>query len=80
MSLTRESIIQFLDTELGIDVTKISDETELLSSGIVDSLAVMDLVTFVSDEAGIRVRTSDITLENFNTLPAILEFSAAKRR
>jgi acyl carrier protein len=78
MSLTRETIIQFLDAELGVDVESVSDETELLSSGLVDSLAVMDLVTFVSREAGVKVNTSDITLNNFNTIPGILQFTAEK--
>ena len=78
MSLTRESIIEFLDAEFGVDGKDVSDDTELLSSGLVDSLAVMDLVTFVSEEAGVRVRSADITLDNFNTIPGILQFTAAK--
>ena len=78
MSLTKESIIEFLDAEFGVDSKDVSDDTELLSSGLVDSLAVMDLVTFVSEEAGVRVRSADITLDNFNTIPGILQFTAAK--
>ena len=78
MSLTKESIIEFLDAEFGVDSKDVSDDTELLSSGLVDSLAVMDLVTFVSEEAGVKVRTADITLDNFNTIPGILQFTAAK--
>jgi acyl carrier protein len=78
MSLTRESIIEFLDTELGVESEEVSDDTELLSSGLVDSLAVMDLVTFVSQEAGVKVRSSDITLDNFNTIPGILHFTLDK--
>ena len=78
MSLTKESIIEFLDAEFGVDSKDVSDDTELLSSGLVDSLAVMDLITFVSEEAGVRVRSADITLDNFNTIPGILQFTAAK--
>lgn len=78
MSLTRESIIEFLDAEFGVDSKDVSDDTELLSSGLVDSLAIMDLVTFVSHEAGVKVRSADITLDNFNTIPGILHFTAAK--
>ena len=78
MSLTRDSILKFLDAELGVDVDNVSDETELLSSGLVDSLAVMDLVTFVSEEADIKVRTTEITLANFNTIPGILDFTSGK--
>jgi acyl carrier protein len=79
MALTRESILGFLDDELGVDVSEISDHTELVSTGIVDSLAVMDLVTFVERSGGFKVRTTDITLGNFNTIPAILQFAATKR-
>ena len=80
MSLTRQSIIQFLDDELGIAAADISDQTELLSSGLVDSLAVMDLVAFVSTTGRITVKRSEITLENFNTIPAILRFADAKHK
>ena len=70
--------VTFIDTGVSAGFEPVLPGTDLMMTGLVDSLAVMDLVTFVSEEAGVKVRSSDITLDNFNTIPGILQFTAAK--
>lgn len=50
---------------------KISDEEELLLSGLLDSLAVMSLVAFVEKTFALQVPFEDVLIEHFENLDAI---------
>jgi acyl carrier protein len=49
-----------------------------LDSGIVDSLGVLDIVTFLEREFAIAVTDDDLTPENFGTVMKLAEFVADK--
>ncbi len=52
----------------------LTDETPLLSSGVLDSLAILQLMSFLADELGIEIADDDFTLDNFETVGALLAF------
>jgi acyl carrier protein len=52
----------------------LSDEDPLLASGVVDSLGVLDLVSFIESEFGISVTDDDLLPENFNSIGRIVTF------
>lgn len=56
-----------------------SDTDSLLGHGIIDSMGVIELITFVQDEFGISVEENEIIEENFGTLAAITRFIESKR-
>lgn len=56
-----------------------SDGDSLLGHGIIDSMGVIELITYVQDEFGVEVGEEEITEENFGTLSAIARFVEAKR-
>jgi acyl carrier protein len=56
-----------------------NDGDSLLGHGIVDSMGVIELITFVQDEFGIQVGEDEITEENFGTLAAIGSYVEGKR-
>ncbi len=49
----------------------LADDTPLLSSGLLDSLAVEQLLLFLEDEHGVKFEESDYSVENFETIAAI---------
>lgn len=53
---------------------EIDANTALLSSGILDSLGILQMMSFLSDELGIEIDDADFTLENFETLGSLLAF------
>ena len=65
---------EFLQNELGKDVTGVGPDDSLLESGMIDSVAVMQLVAFLETTYGIRVAEDDLMPENFDTLGAIAIF------
>ncbi len=50
---------------------EISDDLELIKSGILDSLSVLKLVAFIEDSYDIALDPSEIDPENLNSIRAI---------
>jgi len=64
-----------LVAQFGADPASLDDDTKLFSGGLIDSLSVMDLVTFVERELGKRVPPADIILDNFDSIAQIVAFA-----
>jgi acyl carrier protein len=41
---------------------------------VLDSLAILQLMSFLADELGIEIADDDFTLDNFETVGALLAF------
>lgn len=72
MALTTEQLIDFLKNTLNLD-DSIDADTELFSSGMLDSVAMMNVIGFVEETARIEVHPADVTLENFDTPSRIVQ-------
>jgi acyl carrier protein len=70
----QESIKTFLTTELLRDNQNLSVDDNLLDSGLVDSLGVMLLVSYVEQQFSICVPLEDVTIEHFCSIRAIAEY------
>ena len=57
----------------------IAAETSLLDSGLIDSTGIIEVVSFLESEFGIRVSDEDIVPEHFETVRRIAAFVASKR-
>ncbi|SEN81161.1 Acyl carrier protein [Gemmobacter aquatilis] len=77
MTLTADTLIAYLRNDLNLE-DDIAPETELFSSGLLDSVAMMTIIAFVEEQAGIEVRPADVTLENFDTVQAIVAYAHAE--
>ena len=67
---TTELIIKFIDEEIlyGQSDEPVEADTNLLLTGLVDSLGIMRLVLHIEEELGISVPPEDIVIENFLTV------------
>jgi len=65
-----------LATRFGVRVG-LDDDTGLFSGGLIDSLSVIELVSFVEGEIGCAIPPADITLENFDSINRIVRFAEA---
>lgn len=57
----------------------VAPDDNLLLSGLIDSLGVMQLVAFIQSENGIKVEPREITLKNFKTINSIVGFIEKKK-
>lgn len=55
----------------------VRDDTPLLDWGVLDSLALADLIAFVEERFGLRVPLDAITPDNFRSLRTIATLLAA---
>jgi len=62
----------------GEDPDELTPETQLVSSGILDSVATLRLVTFLEERFGIQVEAHEADEEHLNTLASIAELVASK--
>ena len=56
-------------------ITKnVGNDEPLLGNGLIDSLGILEVVTFVEKEFGIVVSDEDLTPENFGSIHNLAEF------
>jgi len=58
---------------------RMTDDDSLLDSGVIDSLGVLDLATFIERELGVQLADDELTAENFESIAALSRFLATKR-
>lgn len=74
MAITEELLVRNIRDFANLD-DEPTLETALFSSGALDSVAMLNLITFVEDRTGIEIRADEVTLENFDTIERILRFA-----
>ena len=75
------SIKTFIRTELIYDDEKDFDEnTNLIERGIIDSMSLVRLISFIEENYEIRVQDEDIVPENFSSLNKISSFIAERHK
>jgi acyl carrier protein len=53
---------------------KVTNHDNLLESGVIDSLGVLDLVNFLEQEFSVAVADEDLTPENFQSIERMAQF------
>jgi acyl carrier protein len=82
MDNVKEEIRQYLLEEFlpGEKPSNLKDNTPLRTSGILDSVATLKVVTFVEERYGIEVEAHEAGVENFDTIDSIASFVQSKRQ
>ena len=76
IQVTKEFILkEFLEGE---DPDELTEEVELISSGILDSLATLKLVTFLEKEYNVKIEAHEADEDNLNTLADIANLIESK--
>jgi acyl carrier protein len=76
----QERLRAFVVSEFLRDDTRqtIDPNDDLLSSGILDSMGVMETVAFAEGDLGVTIDDEDIVPENFRTLRALTQLVLSK--
>ena len=75
-----QTIIKYIETELASDDIEdgLEASDDLLGSGILDSLGMVKLISFVEEAFEIIVPPEDMVIENFMTVENICEYISSK--
>ena len=74
-------LINYIKEELhggGADV-EIHPEDDLLGSGLVESMGMMKIIGFIESEFDVVVPPQDMTIENFITVEAMVNYISQKK-
>lgn len=71
--ITAPMLQSFLSEEL-LNGASVSADEDLLLSGLLDSLGVMALVSFIEKTQAAPVPAGDITIENFSSVDTIVTY------
>ena len=63
----------------GEDPAALTDTTPVVTTGILDSIAVLKVVTFLENQFGIVIQPHEAVVENLNTLSDIERFVVSKK-
>lgn len=68
-----------LTTPAASGVLKLADHDSLLAAGVIDSVAMIDLIAHLETTYKIHVTEDDMTPENFDSVAAIARYVQGKR-
>ena len=71
-----EELEKFVVNELAVEHDKksIAPDEDLLMQGIIDSMGVLKLSSFIEEKFGVKVTDIDMVPENFQNLESLSEF------
>lgn len=73
--MMRDDLLAFVNTHVNLDPSvEIAGDTDLMLTGLVDSVGVIEIVGWLQDEAGIEIDPMDVVLDNFQTVDAMTAF------
>jgi acyl carrier protein len=58
----------------------LGDDDKLMEKGVVDSMGVLEMMTFIEDTHGVKVEDDEVSEANLGSLSAIARFVASKQR
>lgn len=60
------------------DQVSFQSNTSLFSSGLLDSFHLVELVSYIESEAGIKIKPMEVNLHNLDSIDQILDFVKRK--
>lgn len=79
MALTKESLMDFLVDNLGVERSELDENTALFSSGLQDSFSIVELLIHIETEENITLNPSDVSLDNLDSVTNILNFLGSQQ-
>ena len=76
----KDKIVSYIKYKLASEpIEEIEVDEDLLGSGLVDSIGMVQLILFIETEAAIKVLPEEMTIENFMTINHMLRFIDSKQ-
>lgn len=73
-------LLKKINGDISLDPSvQIDGDTDLLLTGLVDSLGLLDLVTWLEDRLDVTIAPGDIVLEHFQTCDRMVAFAETIR-
>ena len=77
-NLIQEKLVDFVSANFSIDRDDIELNVSLVDQGIIDSMGLIEVSSYLEREHGISVVETDLNSRNFGSVEAIVDFVTAK--
>ena len=74
MTLSVEHLKRYIIDNFDLDDEEADPENKLFSSGLLDSLTMMELITYIESECQFRFKALDINLLNLDTINSMVAY------
>jgi acyl carrier protein len=79
-----DNVISKLSTFIASEILKqpgreLAPDTQLISSGLIDSFSLMDIALFVEDTFGVRIEDTELNAETFDTLQQLTDLIESRQ-
>ena len=72
----RDELLELINGEITLDPsTPVEGATDLLLTGLVDSMGVVEIVGWMEERLGVEIDPVDVVLENFQTVDRMAAFA-----
>jgi acyl carrier protein len=72
------ALTTFIDEEVSAGHERVRPDTDLVMTGLVDSLGVVLIVEWLEDELAIEIDPGDVIVEHFVSVTAMIEYLRAR--
>lgn len=74
MPLVRDDLREWLEERAGLSLGELRDDAPLFSTGLLDSLTILDLCRYIETKSGLAMRWLDVGQANIDSVNAILDY------
>jgi acyl carrier protein len=78
MTLEAAALLRHLGEKIHVAPDQIESDMTLISSGLIDSFSMVELVLFIEQQCGIKVKPTEVNLDNLDSVERILAFAEAR--
>ena len=78
--ITKNAVTKFVNTQFlkGNKAIAITDDSSFIDEGIIDSLGVLELVSFIEETFGFRVEDEEMIPDNLDSINKIVAYVGIK--
>lgn len=76
---TRDAVLRFVRSELAYDDADVGESTDLIGAGVIDSMSLLRLVSFLEERFGIEVDDESLVPDNFRSIESIESYVRSAR-
>ena len=69
-----DELISFIEADVSLGGEPVRPSTDLVMTGLVDSLGVVKIVAWIERRLGIAIDATDVVVENFGSVEAMVEY------
>jgi acyl carrier protein len=78
--MLEQELLDYIGERARLDRKALSVDTQLFSTGVLDSIAVLEMTTFIERKTGIRFDPTEIRLDNLDSVAQIMKFVDSKSK